>query len=170
MSNENKLTIAEEQTLIELLAKLEPGVLPKNIFSSIIRLIVTPTYLVVPLYNDNGILKVQLLDREPEDPYWPGQMALPGKIIIATDKTLTDVYNRLIQSEIPDSKIKEGPVFCGHVFEEIVRGREISLINYVILSEPPKQGRLYDINNLPYNIVETEIKRVGMAVKSYLEK
>jgi len=167
MSNQEKLTTEEQALLVKLLNKFEPGPLPRDIFSAIARLIVTPTYLAVPLFEDNGILKVQLLERDSDDPYWPGQVALPGKIILATDKTLDDVYARLIKSEIPNAKIKIGPVFCGHIFEEIIRGREISLINYIILDEAPKQGKLYDVNNLPENIVETEIKRVKMAADCY---
>ncbi|KKR04073.1 MAG: hypothetical protein UT32_C0035G0008 [Parcubacteria group bacterium GW2011_GWC2_39_14] len=153
MSNQDELTTEEQATLVNFLNKFEPGPLPQAIFTAIARLIVTPTYLAIPLFEDNGVLKVQLLARELDDPYWPGQVALPGKIILSTDKTLADVYARLIKSEIPDAKIKTGPIFCGHIFEEIIRGREISLINYIILDEAPKQGKLYDVNNLPTNIV-----------------
>lgn len=164
MSNINS---AEQEQLISLLNKLEPGVLPINIFYAIVRLIVTPTYLVVPLFKDNGILKVQLLERAADDPHWAGQVALPGKILISTDQNLNNVYSRLIKSEIPSAKVKEGPIFCGHVFEQIPRGREISLINYILLFEPPSEGNLYDVENLPDNIIETEIKRVKMAVEHY---
>ncbi len=167
MSNQEKLTPDEQANLVSFLNKFEPGPVPVGVFTAIARVVVTPTFLVVPLYNDNGILKVLLLDREPGDPYWPGQMALPGKIILATDKTLDDVYKRLLKSEIPDVKITVGPVFCGHIFEEIIRGKEISLINYAVLEEIPRTGQLYDVNNLPPNIIKTEIHRVQMAVEKY---
>jgi len=169
MLNQEKLTPEEQLTLINLLNKFEPGPVPVETFTAIARITVTPTYLVVPLYQDGETLKVLLFDREKNDPYWPGQMALPGKIILANDKTLDDVYKRLLKSEMPDAKIKLGPVFCGHIFEEIIRGREISLINYAILSEPPTSGKLFDVNQLPDNIVKTEIHRVEMGVRKYLE-
>lgn len=161
------LSEQESKQLVELLNKLEPGFLPFEIFYSIIRLLVTPTFLIVPLFEDNGVLKVQLLDRESNDPHWAGQVALPGKILLSTDENLEAVTQRLIQSEIPSAKFKTAPTFCGHVFEKIPRGKEISLINYVLLSEPPAEGKLYDVENLPDNIIETEIKRVIMAVEHY---
>jgi len=169
MQNNKKLSIEEQDTLINLLNKFEPGPVPVDIFTAIAKIIVTPTYLAVPLYNDNNQLKVLLLDRDENDPYWPGQMALPGKIMLATDESLDDVYARLLKSELPNVKIKNGPIFCGHIFEEIIRGREVSLINYIEIAEVPTGYKMFDVNNLPNNIVKTEIHRVEMAVKKYKE-
>ena len=170
MSNQKKITNEEQATLVNLLNKFEPGFLPLEVFSAIIKIIVNPTYLVVPLYEDNGTLKVLLQDRDVDDTFWPGQMALPGKVILSSDESLDAVYQRLIKTELPAAKIKNGPVFCDHIFEKVPRGKEICLINYVLLSEPTNDGKLYDVNNLPKNIVETEIKRVEMAVKKYRGK
>lgn len=166
----DKLTNNESKQLVELLKKLEPGFLPPEIFYAIVRLVVTPTYLVVPLYEDNGVLKVQLLERESDDPHWAGQVALPGKIMVASDNSIEAIYNRLIESEIPSAKIKQGPIACGYVFEKIPRGKEVSLINYALLKEAPTEGKLYEVDNLPDNIIETEIKRVRMAVEHYRNK
>ena len=163
----NKISKSEIKTLVNLLGKLEPGYLPTDIFYAVLRLVVTPTYLAVPLYDNGKKLQVQLIKRGMSDPHWAGLLHLPGTVIIATDKTIEDTYSRLIKNEISDSKIKIGPIYAGYVFDTIPRGREVSIINYVLLEEAPRNGKLYDVDNLPKNIITTEIKRVVMAVEHY---
>ncbi len=162
------LSKSEERQLINLLNKLNPGVLPRDIFFALIRLVVSATYLVVPIFEDkNGKIKVYLIKRETDDPHWPGLLHIPGKIIIPTDTTIKDTYLRLLKTEVPELKIKNNPIFCGYVFDEIPRGKEISLINFVVLKEKPKSGFLYSADKLPKNTISTEVKRIKMAVKHY---
>lgn len=163
----SEITKEEIQTLVTLLAKLKPGYLPTDIFYAVLRLVVTPTYLAVPLYDDGEKLQVQLIERDVNDPHWAGLLHLPGTVVLATDETIEDTHDRLIKGEISDSKINGDPIYAGYVFDTIPRGREVSIINYVMLEEEPKNGNLYDVDNLPDNIIPTEIKRVVMAVEHY---
>ena len=87
--------------------------------------------------------------------------------MLSSDESLDHVKKRLIQSEIPSAKFSTEPIFCGFVYEKIPRGQEVSIINYSLLKEPPAEGTLYDVSDLPKNIIKTEIKRVVMAVDHY---
>lgn len=162
------LSKSEQKQLIDLLNKLEPGFLPSKIFYALARVVVTATYLVVPLYFDKK-LYVHLIQREDNDPHWPSLLHVPGKIILPTDKSSDDVYSRLYQEEMKGLDILNGPIFCGYVFDKIPRGKEVSIINYVVLKSKPRFGELHKINNLPKNTISTEVKRIVMAAEKYLE-
>lgn len=163
----NKLEPEEERIIVKTLKKLKPGFLPEAIFLAIARIMVIPTCLVIPLYRDKTGLKVQLLKRAGSDPVWPNMWNLPGKIILATDKTITDTQNRIIKNEIPGGRTNTVPIFCGYVFDKGSRGKEISIIYYFVLNKKPKGGKLFDVNNLPKNIIKTERPRIMTAIKAY---
>ena len=156
----------DEKKLINLLSKLKPGFLPKNVFFALARLVVLSTYTIVPLFYD-GKIKVHLTKRGKNDPHWSGLLQTPGKVILPTDKTIKDTYLRLKRTEMSGLKIKKGPIFCGYVFDKIPRGKEIALINFVLLKDKPNFGKLYDVINLPKNLIPSEIKRIKMAIRHY---
>lgn len=160
----NSLSKAETKQLVKLLSKLEPGLLPKEIFFALSKLVVTVTYTVVPLFYDKKI-KVHLVKREADDSQWAGLLHTPGKVILPTDKSINQSYSRLRNTEMKALKIKEGPVYAGYVFDKIPRGKEIALINYVLLQSKPSYGKLYEVTKLPKNIIPTEIERIKIAVR-----
>lgn len=160
------LSKTEQKQLVSLLKRAKPGFLPAEIFYAVSKLMVTVTYTIVPFYNSDR-LYVYLTRRDGNDPYWANQLQTLGKVILASDKTIKDTYVRLCHSEIKNFKIKKLPVFCGYVFDKIPRGKEIAIINYVILESKPDSGELYDINNLPKDLIPTEIKRIKMAAKKF---
>lgn len=162
----NSLSKLEEKKLITLLNKLKPGFLPEDIFFALTSLVVSSTYTIVPLFY-NGKIKVHLTAREKKDPQWSGLLQTPGKVILPTDKTIEDAHMRLKRTEMAGLKIKKGPIFCGYVFDEIPRGKEVALINFVLLKDKPNFGKLYNVTNLPKNLIPSEIKRIKMAVRHY---
>ena len=101
--------------------------------------------------------------------HWPNMWNLPGKIILSTDKTLDTTKKRVLCEEMPSERQEFTPIFCGNVFARIPRGKEVSIINYVVLANKPKDGKLFPINNLPDNLIKTEIPRIKMAAKAYLK-
>lgn len=56
--------------LSNILAKIEPGKLPLEIFNQVARLTVMPVIEVVPFYIENGDIKVYLLKRHMSDDLW----------------------------------------------------------------------------------------------------
>jgi hypothetical protein len=164
----NNLTSQEEHQLITLLSKLEPGILPLDVFHALARLIVTATQLVVPFYEENGTTYVVLARRDADDTFWPNLLNVPGKIFLPSDADMQAALDRLYASEMPGAQIQEGPYYAGHVFDSIARGKELSIINYVILKEKPAFGESYVITDLPSDIMDTEVPRIHMAVQAYM--
>ena len=160
------LSKVEQKQLVSLLSKLEPGFYPPEVFYALVRLIVTTTFLIVPLYFDKE-LYVHLIKREDTDPHWPGLLHVPGTVVLQTDKSIDDVYSRLCEKEVSELNIQGGPVFCGYVFDQIPRGKEVSLIHYVLLRSKPSFGALHKVNSLPENVIPTEVKRIHMAAQKY---
>ena len=165
----NSISKSETEQLVNLLNKLKPGFLPKEIFFALSRLVVTVTYTIVPLFYDEGI-KVHLVKRESNDSQWPNLVHTPGNVILPADKSIDDCSLRLIETEMKGLNIKEDPIYAGYVFDEIPRGKEIAIINYILLDNKPDYGELYDVTELPDNIIPTEVKRIKMAVDHFTSK
>src|SRR6476660_2531216 len=112
----------DRQELCRLLQQLSPGEIDAEVFRSIARLIVTTTFVVVPLLKRGDRLFVLLHDRGAADLYYPSMLDVPGTVIRATDQTLQAAYKRLMFAELPNVSIIKGPVFVDNVFDAIVRG------------------------------------------------
>jgi hypothetical protein len=146
---------------------LEPGLLPSDIFHAIARLIVTTTFVAVPLVEKEGRIFVLLNRRSETAVTYPSMLDLPGTIIRADDADLPAVFLRLKISELPNAVIRSGPVFVGPVFDEIDRGREISLIHWIEIDDDPLTSGLFDVDALPDDIVRTDRARVAMAAEAF---
>ncbi len=88
---------------------------------------------------------------------------IPGTVIRASDESMSAVFKRLVALEISDAIIRQGPVFVGNVFDQIVRGKEISLIHWVELEDSTELERLFDVEALPADVVPTDRARIAMA-------
>ena len=151
----------------ETLGRLTPGRLPSDIFHAIARLIVTTTFVVVPLVQRDGPTLVLLNKRRAAAVTYPSMYDVPGTIIRADDADLSAVYGRLKKSEMPNLVIKAGPVLVGPVFDQIDRGREVSLIHWVEIDDDPSVSQLFDIGALPENLVKTDRARIAMAADAF---
>ncbi len=56
--------------LCDMLDRIEPGLLPSDVFHAVARLVVTPTFVVVPLLVRGGRLLVLLRERDAGDPLY----------------------------------------------------------------------------------------------------
>src|SRR4051794_11974822 len=109
----------DHQQLCRSLAELSPGVLPRDVFHAIARLMVTTTFVVVPLIERQGRVMALLHERGADDVSYPSMLNTPGTVIRATDDTLDATYKRLVSTELPDVPITAGPVFVGNVYDYI---------------------------------------------------
>jgi len=158
---------ADRRELCRLLGQLTPGLLPRDVFQAIARLMVTTTFVVVPLVRRQGRTYVLLHRRAPDDLSYPSMLDVPGTVIRASDETLSAVYDRLLRAELPALSIKQGPVFVSHVYDLIVRGREVSLIHWIELGDDIEQGDLFDVGDLPPDLVPTDRARIAMAADHF---
>lgn len=156
------------QDLCRQLNQLTPGFLPRSVFHSIARIMVTTTFVVVPLMRRDDRTLVLLDRRGADDLYYPSMLNIPGTVIRASDESMSAVFKRLVALEISDAIIRQGPVFVGNVFDQIVRGKEISLIHWVELEDSTELERLFDVEALPADVVPTDRARIAMAADHFL--
>jgi hypothetical protein len=161
------MTEAKSDDLVSKLQSLDPGYLPENVFHAIARLVVLPTYVVIPLLVEKDALRVYLARRPHNDPHYAGLLHPPGTVIRPTDRTLADCYHRLLRSELNEVSVKRGPVFVDLVFEQIKRGREISLLHCVELENARNMDSLCDVDNLPADVMPTDVSRIAMVVNRF---
>jgi hypothetical protein len=157
----------DHRELCRLLGQLTPGLLPRDVFQAIARLMVTTTFVVVPLAQRQGRTYVLLHRRAPDDLSYPAMLDTPGTVIRATDETLSAVYERLLGAELPALSIKQGPVFVSYVYDLIVRGREVSLIHWIELGDEVERNDLFDVEDLPVDLVPTDRARVAIAADHF---
>ena len=169
------LTEEEIITLTELLKKIKPGFLPLSVFIQIARIYVTAVIEIVPLYNGNGVVKVLLQERDVSDPVWGGALHTAGSVIRATDESgdFRSAIERILQKELKNIELKNEPTFVKTIFHQVKRGRELGLVFYIELKTDKVSniGELYNIDNLPDKIVDTQIqfiKDAGNLFKNHL--
>ncbi len=157
----------DHEELCRLLNKLSPGLLPRDVFHAIARVMVTTTFVVVPLLKRQGQIHALLHRRSSDDLYYPSMLDISGTVIRASDENLSAVYDRLLQAELPGVSVKQGPVFVSHVYDLIVRGREVSLIHWIELDEGIGPENLFDVERLPADVVPTDRSRIAMAADHF---
>jgi len=157
----------DHQELCRLLEQMTPGLLPRDVFHAIARLMVTTTFVVVPLVRKQGQTYVLLHRRPHDDLYYASMLDLPGTVIRASDESLSAVYDRLLQAELPNVPIKQGPVFVSHIYDLIVRGREVVLIHWVELNDAFEANHLFSVEKLPADLVPTDRARIALAAEHF---
>lgn len=158
---------SDHAELCRLLNQLTPGLLPRDVFHAIARLIVTTTYVVVPLLRLQSKVLAYLPRRGPDDLYYPSMLNAPGTVIRASDESLSSVFSRLALTELPEIAIKGEPVFVDRVYDQIVRGREVSLIHWIEMKDTTSVSELFDVDALPDDVVPTDRARIVMAAEGY---
>lgn len=161
------LSDGEQNDLCEMLDRLTPGLLPRDVFHAIARLMVTATFVVVPLVQRGDQTFVLLGERSPDDLYYPAMLNTPGTVIRASDQSLGATYERLIASELVGVPIKDGPIFVDNDYDLIIRGREVSLIHWIELDDVIVPSFLYDVEALPSHVVPTDRPRIAMAAAHF---
>ena len=166
----DKITQSEINTAVDILKKLEPGFLPFEIFHQVARLYVTPIIEIVLLRkNEKGEICTIVLQREEDDPVWPGKVHTPGTVLRATDAEgdFADAFSRIIKKELGNLEIEFGPEFVSYEFHQVGRGREIALVFFVVYSGEAKCGTEVKVDALPDNIVDTQLKFIKKAVDAF---
>lgn len=153
--------------LVRYLETLTPGRLPEPIFEAVARLVVTPTFVVVPLFRRSNSTRVVLTRRDMGDTQYAGMLHPPGKILLATDKDLEAVFARLAATELRDFDIRSAPIFVMHFFDQITRGHEISMVHYLEVEDPTEDVLSYDPFALPDDVIQNDIPRVIAAVEAF---
>ncbi len=153
-----------------VLSKLPAGYLPKEIFLEVTRLCVTPIAEVVPLrQSSSGTTEVLLLQRPDDDPNWPSMLHTPGTVIRATDidKGIEGSLERIIDSEI-GVRTEKKPILVGLEFHQVARGPEMAQVYAIDLTgDKVTNGVWYSVDNLPPNIVDTQLGFIARAIDSY---
>lgn len=152
------LSSKEISACVKLLEQLEPGFLPKEIFSQISRLVRLPVVNVIPVRQEASRIQIGLIKRENDDPWWPGQWHLPGTVIRSTD-TLDSAIQRLLKEEIVVTTSNQ-PVFHIFVIQHTKRGAGVVLVygvrNCVLPETSPTHW--FTIDELPEQLVESELE------------
>jgi ADP-ribose pyrophosphatase YjhB (NUDIX family) len=160
----------EEISLVTaILARLQPGFLPKSIFLEVARLCTTPTIELVPLRSTGDDVEVLLTQRPDDDPHWSNQWHVPGTVVRATD--VGNDFNKLFQ-RLCDEELQAHPVATpqrvGQTFQKVTRGTELTNIFYIDLSDTQTPvGEWYPAHSLPDTIIETQRELIAQAVKAF---
>lgn len=160
-----ELSEEEIQKVAETLKKLDPGFLPFDIFQEVARLTPTPIMEIVPLRRSEGRTEVLLLRREQDDPVWPNALHTPGTAVRATD-TEEVALDRILVDEL-ESTASTQPRFVDNVMHHSGRGMEAAQVYYVETQDVPEGGAFYDVNNLPPELVQTQLDFIPQAIQQY---
>mgnify|MGYP003587211737 CR=1 FL=1 len=169
-SRANTEPTAEEIAFaVSVLKKLNPGFLPKDLFIEIARIWTTSIVEVVPVRKADGKTQVLLLKRPDDDPNWPGMLHTPGTVVRPTDSEegIAGPISRIYKDELNLDEWQE-PVFVGPILHKVNRGTEMSTVFYLDMSDADiTEGTWYDSDNLPDNIVDTQIAFINESLEKF---
>ena len=151
-----------------LLAKLEPGYLPFEIFLQVYRLTPSPTLQIIPLrWGAAGEVEVQLVRRPADDPLWPNMWHNPGTVLRAGD-TFGSSTNRLFDDDLGSFGTAEDLIFVENMFHTSDRGSEIILL-YRMDGEDdePSAGKFFAVDALPKDIIASEVSLIRRAAADF---
>lgn len=163
------ITDGEIAEVSRILAKLEPGFLPFDIFHQVTRLWVSTIVEFVPLRRtEDGRIEILLLPRADDDPIFPGTLHTPGVVVLATDTlgSYRDAFERLLKNELPGVKASE-PVYVMNSFHSSGRGTESAHIYWVEVQSEPAVGTFYDTEQLPDNLIPYQLGFIPQAAQHY---
>jgi len=168
MENQNILSEEDVKIVVNILSKLKPGFLPFPIFHEIARLTAVPILEVVPLRKTENGIEILLLQRDQDDPVWPGQLHTPGTVIRATDcdTNFKEAFNRIFDNELTDVQASE-PVFVNNTIHHSGRSTEISQIYWTEVTGESKVGKFYDVDNLPTELIQTQLDFIPAAIEHF---
>lgn len=167
-SPQQELNEHEIIELTALLKKLQPGVLPFSVFHEVARLVATPIVEIVPLRIKDEKAEILLVPREDDDPVWPGQLHVPGTVVRSTDTpgSFDDAFNRIFGGEIAPVKMRMSQ-FVLNILHPSGRGMEASQVHWAQVEGEPGWGSFYDVDNLPENIITSQLDFIPDAVNSF---
>lgn len=162
-----QLSPQEVKTLVRLLNKCQPlGGLPDPVFVALARIVVYPAIELVLVRQVGERVQVFLSKRAANVASWPGEYCLQGTVLRPADTSLADAMARLLTTEI--GGVHAEPVYIGTFTSHTNRGAGIGFNYFLEVSEPPIEGKFFDVNNLPDYIEPghvTMIKRAAEAFK-----
>lgn len=166
---QQKLAAHEEQQLVDLLKRLEPGFQPFAVFEQLARLVVLSIIEVVPLRMHDGQLEVLLIEKEDEP--FIGQLHTPGTVVRTTDigstrDGLWEPFARLFHEELGDIAVGR-PYFAGNIIHRNERGAEQAQVYWVEVMGEQKIGAYYPVDKLPENIIDSQRAFIAAARDSY---
>jgi hypothetical protein len=157
----------KDRSLASLLAGLQPGKLPLDVFNQIARLTVTPVVEVVPYFKgSDGQAKVHLLQRSSDDPNWANMYHVPGTIVLASDNpgSFSDALSRITNSKLAAYEPRAAE-FVGTQLCKVSRGMEVAIIFAAELRKSPDKESLFDLSSLPAELIEGQDAFIEMAFK-----
>ena len=167
----NKLNKNNVEFIKSGLSKYRNKLLPLPIFLEIYKIVVLTTVEIVPLIKNGDSIKVLLTKRGANDPTWPNLYHIPGTVLRSSDKigSFADAYKRILINELKNIKTLNIPTLIEPILRDLGRGKEVTLLHWTLIKNKPSVGRLFDINNLPKNIIRPQIKYIKLAVKHFEE-
>lgn len=154
-----------------VLARLQPGFLPKELFGEVTRLWTTSIVEVVPVRHGHNGPEVLLFERPADDPNWPGQLHTPGTVVRPTDVSddggIAKPLQRIYESEL-GFQPQNPPSLVGNLLHQVHRGTEAATVLYVDLTgTETSSGTWHDAHSLPANIVDTQKDFINNAVDAF---
>ena len=164
-----QLSQPEQDKLVSLLKKLQPGFQPLAVFMELARLNVLSIIEWVPLRKNGDAIEVLLLPRAQNDSLWPGRLHVPGTVIRpAEDQSYEHAFTRILNDELLVTEVSM-PHFVSNVLHQSKRGTENAQVFWVEVTGQPRIGSFYDVDDLPNSVIESQIGFIDQAAKHFKE-
>jgi hypothetical protein len=151
---------------------------PKEVFFSVAeKFALTPIEAIVLRRNTSGKIEVLLMQRESDDPHWKDMYHTPGTIAleedVMPDDELPEDFDPVKMYAKPLARLQEkeygekfdSVYYVGPVLHKVARGPESAQMFVCTIKGEPTKGKYFAVDELPDNIVPTQIKFIRFAAK-----
>ncbi len=160
----------EEKQLISLMGKVQDK-MSIGVFEAVAEKFVITAVETVVMRRAGARLETLLIPRPEGDIHWPGLLHTPGSILRRSDYDnggYVATFKRIEEKEV-GAKFAYPPRFVGYHFEMNKRG---GCNHMVFIAEieagAQHQGEFYDVDDLPANFLDEQVKLIKLARNKFL--
>lgn len=161
------------QRALDYLRGQKPGKVDKPLFLEVARLFCLPIVELVPVRVVDNEPHVLCFRRPDDDPVWPGQLHIPGTIVLATDPDSWDnqpQLQRICDKELPGIKLEGEITFAGMQVHHPLRGTEIAQIYVCEVQDnsPIGEGVFVPVSQLDeFGVIDSQHDTIRRAVEVF---
>jgi hypothetical protein len=131
----------------------EPGRVPEVVWLEHLRLNAIVAVEIIPYKIVDGKVKVYMIRRPTNDPFYPNQLHTPGTMCNGNDKTIEDAVQRVMNEEISEFTT-DRPEEIDTLYRSTPRGVEGAFIFSTRVIDGGNPENWYDAENLPKDTIE----------------
>jgi hypothetical protein len=150
----------------------ETGKIPREVYESLARFFPQACVELAVLRQSEDELEIFLSARPDDDPYWPGQLHMPGTTLYALDSEET-MWSRLMHNELRELNGRRPTLAFNHVttYDDRERGACMHAVYLTVVEAGTEisSGQFYPLRDIPRETINHHYAMLEKLLKHHFE-